>query len=91
MANGLLVLQRRKKLTAAERKLALETLLKLNFTVDDDTGKAAFGKTSELAERYDLSIYDATYLELAIRRKLPLASRDEALAAAAKKAGIKTL
>jgi predicted nucleic acid-binding protein len=91
IANSLLVLQRRKKLTAAERKAALETLSNLPMTVDEEAGKAAFGKTSELAEQYDLSVYDATYLELAIRRKLPLASRDDALNSAAKKAGIKTL
>ena len=89
IANSLLVLQRRKRLTVAERKLALETLSKLTFTVDEEAGKAAFGKTSELAERYDLTVYDATYLELALRRKLPLASRDDALNAAAGKAGIK--
>jgi predicted nucleic acid-binding protein len=91
VANSLLVLQRRKKLTSAERMAGLETLSKLTFTIDEEAGKAAFGKTSDLAERYDLTIHDATYLELAIRRKLPLASRDEALNQAAKKAGVKTL
>jgi predicted nucleic acid-binding protein len=91
IANSLLVLQRRKKLTSSERKTALETLSNLNFTVDEESGKAAFGKTSELAEEYDLTVYDATYLELALRRKLPLASRDTALAGAAKKAGVKVL
>ncbi len=91
IANSLLVLQRRKKLTAIERKMALETLAKLVFTVDEEAGKVVFGKTSELAERYDLTVYDATYLEIAIRRQLPLASRDDALNEAAKKAGIQTL
>jgi predicted nucleic acid-binding protein len=88
IANSLLVLQRRKKLTGTERKIALETLLKLTFAVDEEAVKTAFGKTSELAEQYNLSVYDATYLELAIRRRLPLASRDDALNDAAKKAGV---
>lgn len=91
MANSLLVLQRRKKLTPAERKAALETLSQLALTVDEEAGKTAFGAASELAERYDLSVYDATYLESALRLRLALASRDEALNRAAKKAGVKTL
>ena len=90
MANSLLVLQRRKKLTKEERKAALETLSGMNFAVDEEAAKAAFQKTSELAEKYDLTVYDATYLEVALRRNLPLASRDAALISAAKKCGIKT-
>jgi prevent-host-death family protein len=37
------------------------------------------------------SVYDATYLELAVRRKLPLASRDEALCKAAQGCRVKLL
>jgi predicted nucleic acid-binding protein len=91
MANTLLVLQRRKKLTAAERKAALETLSRLNFTVDEEAGRAAFQKTSELAEKHGLSVYDAIYLEIALRRKLPLASRDNALLAAARRCHVRVL
>ena len=88
VANGLLAAQRRKLLTASERKGALARLLKLNFTVDEETGQEAFRKTSEFAEKYGLSVYDAAYLEVAVRRKLPLASRDQPLRAAAKRCGI---
>ena len=68
VANGLLAAQRRKLLTAVERKEALARLSSLTFTVDDETDRAAFRKTSELAEKYGLSVYDAAYLEAAIRR-----------------------
>ena len=91
IANGLLVLQRRKKLTSAERKCALETLARLNLTVDEEAGRAAFQRTSELAEKHGLTIYDATYLEIALRRKLALASRDTNLREAAKRCGLKVL
>ena len=91
VANGLLVLQRRGKLTSKERKSALDTLGGLNLIADEETGRAAFRKTSELAEKYGLSVYDAVYLETAIRRRLPLASRDKALLAAARRCRIKTL
>lgn len=91
IANGLLVLQRRKKLTGAERKSALEALARLNLTVDEEAGRAAFQQTSELAEKHGLTIYDATYLEVALRRKLALASRDTNLREAAKRCGLKVL
>jgi predicted nucleic acid-binding protein len=42
-------------------------------------------------KKYGLTIYDATYLELALRRSLLLASRDEALRNTAKQCGLKAL
>ena len=80
VANALLSAQRRKLLTAAERKSALETLSGLALTVDDEPATAAFRKISELAEKHGLSAYDAAYLEVALRRKLPLGSRDAGVA-----------
>ena len=91
VANGLLVAQRRKLLTGPERKSALEMLSGLRVAMDEDSGHAAFHKTSALAEKYGLSVYDAAYLEVALRRQLPLGSRDRALRSAAKRSGIKVL
>ena len=91
MANGLLILQRRKRITSVERKTALQTLSDLPLVVDEEAGRAAFRKTSELAEQHGLTVYDATYLEVAVRRKLSIATRDSALQAAAKRCGLKTL
>jgi predicted nucleic acid-binding protein len=79
MANVLLVAQRRHRLTA------------IQFTIDEEGTRHAFGITSELAEKHGLTIYDATYLELASRRSLPLASRDKALKTAARRCGVKAL
>lgn len=59
--------------------------------MDDEGCHLTFGTTSELAAEHGLSIYDAAYLELALRRKLPLASRDEALCKAAKDCRVKML
>ena len=88
VANGLLAAQRRKLLTATERKKALQRLSALTVSVDEETGRPAFRKTSDLAERHGLPVYDAAYLELALRRKLPLGSRDEPLRKAAKRSGV---
>ena len=91
IANSLLVLLRRKKILAPERVRALEALAQLPFTVDDEGPRLAFASISELAADQGLSVYDATYLELAVRRKLPMASRDEALCKAAQSCRVKLL
>ena len=83
VASGLLAAQRRKLLTGSERRLALEMLSALRVTIDDASSHAAFRATSTLAEKYGLSVYDAAYLEVALRRRLPLGSRDGALRSAA--------
>jgi predicted nucleic acid-binding protein len=59
--------------------------------VDADTAALAWTNISDLAAKHTLSVYDAAYLELALRKRLPLASRDEPLRAAARKSGVKVL
>ena len=83
VANSLLVLLRRKKILAPERDRALGALIRLPLTVDDEGPRLALGTISELSAEHGLSVFDAAYLELAMRRRLPLASRDEALCKAA--------
>ena len=56
---------------------------------DTETASQALLATLELARRYHLSSYDASYLELALRSALPLATLDRDLQAAANKAGVK--
>lgn len=84
-ANALLVLVRRGKLTEGERQEALTALSGLRARVDHDMASLAFSKLSELAREQHLSVYDATYLELALRFKLPLACQDGPLRDAAKR------
>ena len=91
VANSLLVLLRRKKILAPERERALGALARFPLVLDDEGGRLALGRISALAVEYGLSVYDATYLELAMRRKLPLASRDEALYKAAQGCRVKLL
>ncbi len=91
MSNVLLMAQRRRRLTPAQRKAAMEELTAMQLTVDEEGTRQAFGKNSELAEKYGLTIYDATYLQLASRRSLPLASRDQTLRSAARQCGLKAL
>jgi predicted nucleic acid-binding protein len=60
----------------------------MEFKVDDEATRNAFDQISELAEQNGLTVYDAAYLEIALRRKLSLASRDEALRNAGKRCGL---
>jgi predicted nucleic acid-binding protein len=64
-------------------------LHKLDLSVDPATPAHALGATLQLARRHKLSAYDAAYLELALRTGLPLATLDEKLLKAARKAGVK--
>jgi predicted nucleic acid-binding protein len=89
MANALLILERRNKLTSDERRQALTRLEELNFSIDDADPRLAFAAVSDLAAECGLSVYDATYLELALRKKLRLATRDDGLKRAAKQCGVK--
>lgn len=91
VANSLLVLLRRRKILAEDRDRALGSLARLPLVVDDEGPRFAFGRISELAAEHGLSVYDAVYLELAARRKLPLASRDEALRKSAQACRVKLL
>jgi predicted nucleic acid-binding protein len=61
----------------------------MDIEVDAATFSHALSHTLQLARRYSLSAYDASYLELALRLGLPLATLDEDLQKAASKAGVK--
>jgi len=54
----------------------------------EQTAQRAFGETAALARQYRLTVYDAAYLELAMHRGASLATTDQALAQAAKAAGV---
>ncbi|HZV34182.1 MAG TPA: type II toxin-antitoxin system VapC family toxin [Verrucomicrobiae bacterium] len=91
IANTLLVFVRRKLIAEAQRQIGLTLLSQLRIIIDDETNRLAFSTISELAAKHSLSVYDAAYLELARRKSLPLATRDEALKTAARKSAIKLL
>jgi predicted nucleic acid-binding protein len=91
VANALLILKRRRRIDQQGYDQARVDLRDLHPLVDAESPQLALGSICELAEKYELSAYDAVYLELALRKKIPLASRDAALNNAAKAAGVSTL
>lgn len=86
-ANALRQLERRRKL---EPKASAELLAAVDaLGLKADASPPGQARLLDLARLYDLSVYDASYLELAIRLAVPLATQDSALAAAATKAGLR--
>ncbi len=79
--NGLVVNERRGRITAIETDIFLQRIARLSTRVGGAPDEAL---TMALARRHRLTVYDAAYLELAIREGLPLASLDTALIRAAR-------
>jgi len=84
VANLLEMCVRRGRTTTEFRDGALSDLALLPITVDSETDRHAWGATARLASRHGLTLYSAAYLELAQRRRVPLATLDGELRAAAK-------
>jgi predicted nucleic acid-binding protein len=91
VANSLTVAVRRNRIDAEFRRAALADLALLDIATDQHTNGQAWTETLHLADRYRLTLYDAAYLELAQRRKFPLATLDQELRAAAQAAGVNAL
>jgi predicted nucleic acid-binding protein len=91
VANTVVMGERRKRSTAAQAATWLGILGALPIVVDGETSARAWGETLGLARAHNLSAYDAAYLELAMRRGLPLATLDDKLKAAAAAVGISLL
>jgi len=88
VGNAVLVGERKKRCSQADTVSWLGFLASLPIEVDEETALRAWSDVLNLARTHDLSAYDAAYLELALRRGLPLASLDTKLNAAAAAAGV---
>ena len=87
-ANMLLQAERRRRVTEAECVALTEFLAALPIETDSTAERRAHGPILALARRHRLTAYDATYLDVALRRGLPLATRDRDLEGAAKVSGV---
>lgn len=87
IGNMLLSAQRRKRITAAKREELAQAASALRLRIDREP-VSSIAAIDALAARHQLSSYDAAYLELALRRKIPLATLDSALLKAMPKEGV---
>jgi predicted nucleic acid-binding protein len=91
VANGLRSAERRGRIDERELPGVLRLLAALPIDVEATSLDRALGEVLPLARAVGLSAYDAAYLDLALRRGLPLATVDEYLADAAQAAGVEVL
>jgi len=88
VVNALLVSERRRRLSEADSIRFLTLLAQLPLTVEQEQSEKAMMRILALARKHKLSSYDASYLDLAMRSGLPIATLDKNLRAAAKRAQV---
>lgn len=88
VGNVLLVAERKKRLSQASVVRFLTLLGGLPISVEQETPERMLREIVSLAREHGLSTYDASYLDLAMRLDLPLATQDASLVKAAKKSKV---
>ncbi len=88
ITNVLAMAERKGRINPAQSDAFIADLSKLGIERDDEAPGRAFTHLLPLCRAHRLTSYDAIYLELAIRRSLPLATLDDDLRKAAKKLGV---
>jgi predicted nucleic acid-binding protein len=88
ISNGVLIGERRRVATEAQTHAYLEALSRLALSVDAPSQGTFQPAILALARVHNLTAYDATYLELAVRRASALATFDRKLAEACRKAKV---
>lgn len=83
--NALIMNERRGRLTPLVTSDFLQELSRLRIAIDPAPEAE---EVLDFARRHRLTVYDASYLELAVRRRIPLATLDSALAQAARREGV---
>ncbi len=89
LANALLMAERRKRISMEEVAAQLSGIRHLPVLIEPMDSARAFDQVLPVARQQHLTEYDAAYLELALRRALPLATLDDKLRRAARQAGIR--
>ena len=88
LRNALVVNERRGRITEQQTARFLRNVERLAITIDSTPDESG---VLTLARRHRLTVYDAVYLELALRNALPLATLDAKLATAARSEGVHLL
>ncbi|MBI4864541.1 MAG: type II toxin-antitoxin system VapC family toxin [Candidatus Riflebacteria bacterium] len=91
VANVLAMAEKRRRISAADSTQFVRLLSVLDIQVDSESGSRTFDHILPLCRSHALSSYDAAYLDLALRRHVPLASLDDDLRRAAASLGVGVL
>jgi predicted nucleic acid-binding protein len=91
VVNVLAMAEKRSRISTNDSMEFVRQLLILDIQADWEFSSRAFDHVLPLSRNHALSSYDAAYLELALRRQLPLATLDDALRQAATSLGVQVL
>ena len=91
VSNMLLVMEKRQKISNSDSVRFIAILKALPISVEEQSPLETLAQTLAIGRRDDLSSYDSSYLDLAMRLGYPMATRDQSLAGAAKSAGVSLL
>lgn len=88
VGNALLAAERRNRITHAKALRFLGLVRTLPINVEQDGASRVFTDVFPLAKAQQLTTYDASYLDLAMRAGIPIATQDKSLIRAAKSCGV---
>jgi len=88
VGNVLLVAERKKRLSRADITRFIALLFELPITVDQEPPERMIKEIFALAREHKLSTYDASYLDLAMKKGIPIATLDNHLITAAKRSNV---
>jgi predicted nucleic acid-binding protein len=91
VTNTLTLSERKARLNSTQVGEFISLIHSFDIEVEFQDTEQVFSRLVPLCRTHGLTSYDALYLDLAMRRQLPLATLDEQLRKAAKKAGVKVL
>ena len=91
VCNVLLVAERNKRLGANDSSQFIALLSELPIMVEQEPPSRMFNEIFTLAQKFGLSTYDASYLDLAIKRGVPIATLDNRLLSAAKQNNVSVM
>jgi predicted nucleic acid-binding protein len=91
ITNVLALSERKKRLGSAKSQEFITMLRRFQITVDEEAERRAFEHLLPLCRTHRLTSYDAAYLDLALRRSLPIATFDTDLKKAARATGVQLL
>jgi predicted nucleic acid-binding protein len=91
VTNIIVQAERARRITEADTGRIVTMLDSLPIAIDRDGVDQVFGRVVDLARTTGLTTYDASYIELAIRLGLPLATNDGPMTTAANNLGVNLL
>ena len=88
VVNALILAERRNRISGDEVSTCIDFLSSLPIAFDAGYWSTHVPGVAQIAQRFRLTIYDASYLELAARSEMPLATLDRRLLEAAERLGV---